>query len=94
MKFPLHKLYLASCIVPHEFPRMSFYTTNFLTLGIACSFLFFRQWSRDNGSDDASRVVVGNSSAEAANLKIVNSRFTRLYIVVYALAMGADWLQV
>lgn len=68
--------------------------TNFLTLGIACSFLFYRQWSRDDGRDNATQVVEGNSSAEAANLKIVNSRFTRLYIVVYALTMGADWLQV
>lgn len=73
---------------------MSFYVTNFLTLGIACGFLFFRQRSIDGGRDDANQVVGGNSGTGAAKLKTANSRFTRLYLIVYALTMGADWLQV
>lgn len=67
---------------------MGFYTANFLAQGIACIFLFFRQRSKDDARDDANQLVVGNAGAEA------NSGFTRRYLAVYALTMGADWLQV
>lgn len=73
---------------------MSFYTTNFLTLGIACSFLFFRQRLKHAGHGSANQALVDNPNAEATKLKNATSKFTRLYLVVYALTMGADWLQV
>ncbi|KAH0614891.1 uncharacterized protein H6S33_000527 [Morchella sextelata] len=71
---------------------MIFYTTNFITLGVACSFLFFHQRSKD--VKDSDRIAVGTSDAGVvATLKDATSKFTRLYLVVYALTMGADWLQ-
>lgn len=69
------------------------YTTNFITLGVACSFLFFQQRSKD--VKDSDRIAEGASGAGVvATLKDATSKFTRLYLVVYALTMGADWLQV
>lgn len=66
---------------------MSFYMTNFLALGAACSFLFFRQRSKDGGPN---KTAVGNSGAGVNTLKDATSKFTRLYLVVYALTIGAD----
>ncbi|KAI5852858.1 hypothetical protein DFP73DRAFT_506433 [Morchella snyderi] len=71
---------------------MIFYTTNFIALGVACSFLFFHQRSKD--VKDSDRIAAGPSDAGVvATLKDATSKFTRLYLVVYALTMGADWLQ-
>ena len=68
-----------------------FYIYNFAVLAAACGALTWYQFSLSGKNivknNVNKRVVVPTAKNEASN-------FTKLFLIVYMLVMGADWLQV
>jgi MFS family permease len=69
---------------------MGFYDLSFISLIAGCGFLTWRQYHQPE-PDSAQSALLNDgpnprSKAEA-------TKFTRLFLVVYMLVMGADWLQ-
>ncbi len=69
---------------------MLFYDTAFLLLVSACGLLTWRQYGSGEPSPEKQLLnqpaITPIAAAEA-------TKFSRLFLIVYCLVMGADWLQ-
>lgn len=70
---------------------MGFYEYNFALLVVLCAVLTWRRHQRDVEVEAATN---NDEDAPSQSQKNEASNFTRLFLVVYLLVMGADWLQV
>lgn len=69
---------------------LNFYDSSFLLLVTGCGILSWRQYYNSEKYPDEKSL---NQSLVTPRAKAEASRFTRLFLVVYCLVMGSDWLQ-
>jgi hypothetical protein len=70
---------------------MDLYTVTFAVLALSSGLLAYRQ-HRD---DDALRQPKDDAAeAQSVDLQSIATRFKRVFLPVYCLIMGSDWLQV
>jgi hypothetical protein len=69
---------------------MNFYDLAFLVLIVACGTLTWRQYYN---AEEAPETKSLTRDAITPRAKAEASKFTRLFLTVYCLVMGSDWLQ-
>lgn len=72
---------------------MGLYESTFLGLIVGCGILTWQQYRRQE-VDGAKIALLDNDGPSRPQSRDVAKKFTRLFLVVYMLVMGADWLQV
>jgi hypothetical protein len=68
--------------------NMGFYELNFAVLASACGIMTYLQYRKTASGSDILKSATG---AATASDKAAISSFTKLFLVVYMLTMGADW---
>ena len=69
---------------------MNFYDSAFLLLVTGCGLLSWRQYYTGEKTPEEKSL---NQSMITPRAKAEASQFTRLFLTVYCLVMGSDWLQ-
>jgi len=74
--------------------QFGFYEANFTVLIITILVLFYRQRQKNAKIEAEGAFSSTNIHGITAEVRAENYRFTKLYLIPYAIVMAGDWLQV
>ena len=70
-----------------------FYEANFTVLIIVIIISLYRQRQEDAKLEEKQAFSAQNTNGITADVRAENRKFTKLYLIPYAIVMAGDWLQ-